>query len=114
MGNKSKAKGTAWETAIVNYLHDSGSFRARRKTLSGNSDKGDIEVLSVPNVVIEAKNERSYKLSEWVKEANVEAKNADVEFGVVWMHQTGKSNPADGFVVMSGDTFLRLLAILEE
>lgn len=112
MANKSKQKGTAWETAIVNYLSASG-LSARRKVLSGRYDQGDIEVSHIPELIIEAKNEKTYKLAEWVKEANAEAKNADVKFGVVWMHQTGKSDPADGFVVMSGATFMELLAILE-
>lgn len=113
MANKSKQKGTAWETQIVNYLRDSGCFHAHRKVLSGNSDKGDIYIDHVQELIIEAKNEKTYKLAEWVKEANTEAKNADVKIGVVWMHQTGKSDPADGFVVMSGATFLEVLAILE-
>ena len=112
MTNKSKQKGTAWETAIVRYLEYWG-FRAKRKVLSGNADKGDIELPDIPSIIIEAKNAGRYNIPQWVKEADTEAENAKVLIGVVWMHQNGKSNPADGFVIMSGDTFRRLLGILE-
>lgn len=110
--NKSKQKGTAWETEIVKTLQSSG-FSARRKTLSGSADKGDIEIVSIPDLVIEAKNSKIYKLAEWVAEAKIEAENANADFGVVWMHRDRKSSPLDGYVVMDGDTFIRLLAILE-
>lgn len=56
----SKAKGTAFETAVVNYFRDCGFRTARRVPLSGAAgDKGDIWVGDdpiVPNLVIECKN----------------------------------------------------------
>lgn len=110
--NKSKQKGTAWETEIVNYLRDFG-FDARRKVLSGNADKGDIEIIELPFLVIEAKNERKYSLSEYVAEANAEAENSNVELGLTWMHRQGKSSPKDGYVLMDGETFRILLSLLK-
>lgn len=109
--NKSKAKGTSWETSIVNYLV-ARLFRARRKTLSGSEDKGDIELLEYPWLVIEAKNERKYDLSTWVGEAEVEARNSagGEGIGIVWAHRNGKSDPGDGYVIMTGATFTRLLS----
>jgi hypothetical protein len=48
-----------------------------------------------------------------VREAEVEAKNAGVEIGVVWAKRVGKTSPADGLVVMSGQTFLKILEALK-
>jgi hypothetical protein len=102
----SKEKGTAWETAIVRYLKDSGFPLAERRALAGTSDRGDIANLPV---VVEAKNCRRDELPGWVDEATSEAVNAGVDVGVVWHHRRGKSSPGEGFVTMSGAAFVRLL-----
>lgn len=120
----SKAKGTAWETAIVRYLTDSG-LPAVRKVLGGRFDKADLEVPSVPGIVIEAKNRRvrsqegkapseKSALGEWVDEAVQEAKNAGVPVGVVWHHRYLRSSPGDGYVTMQGDHFVVLMLALKE
>ena len=119
MTNKSKAKGTSWETLITNTLNERG-FRARRRTLSGALDKGDIELLDFP-VIIEAKNCKTMKLSEWVDEANIEALHDTTPFpdtmnmkvGVVWHHRPRRSTPGKGYVTMEGETFMLLLRYIE-
>ena len=108
--NKSKQKGTSWESAIVKWLNENGWPIVERRTLSGAADKGDIVGLPV---VVEAKAHKSYSFPEWVREAEVEAKNAGVEVGVVWAKRIGKTSPADGLVVMSGQTFLKILESLK-
>lgn len=109
--SKSKAKGTAQETLIVNWLNDKG-IRARRITLSGPKDKGDIELLDFP-VIIEAKNERKMTLSEYVDEALIEAENSHVDIGVAWHKRVRKGSPGDHYVTMDGNTFLKLLKLIE-
>lgn len=101
----SKAKGTKWETAIVGYLTGQG-FPVERRALTGSQDKGDIAGLPL---VIEAKNKARTELAAWVDEATTEAANAGVDVGVVWHHRRGKASPGDGFVTMSGATFIKLL-----
>lgn len=108
--SRSKDKGTAWETAIVRYLVDSGFPLAERRALAGAFDQGDIT--GVP-AVIEAKNCRRDELAAWVDEATSEAVNAGVDVGVVWHHRRGKASPGEGFVTMSGAAFVRLLRDLE-
>jgi hypothetical protein len=49
--NKSKIKGTAYETAVVRHLNDNGFPYAERRALAGNLDKGDIA--GIPSVVME-------------------------------------------------------------
>lgn len=102
-----KKAGTAWETAIVGALKQYGFPHAERRRLSGSKDRGDIA--GVPGVAIEAKNTSRVELAAAVDEANVEALNAAVPVGVAWFKRRGKSSPLDGYVVMSGDTFLRLI-----
>lgn len=105
----SKAKGTSWETNIVNAL-TLNRFRARRKVLSGSLDQGDIEIDGLRlHIVIEAKNCAKMALSQWVDEALNEAHNAKAELGVVWHHRKGRASPLNGYVTMSGASFLLLL-----
>ena len=107
MVNASKAKGTAAETAVVNYLKDSGWIHAERRSLSGANDRGDIA--GVIGVVIEVKAEKSLKLSQWLKEAHTEQINDGADLGVVWHKKIGTTKPADWYVTMEGGTFAFLL-----
>ncbi|MFE2297967.1 hypothetical protein ACFXAW_07200 [Streptomyces sp. NPDC059445] len=108
----SKQKGTAAETAIVNFLRNSGFLQAERRTLGGAHDRGDIA--GIPGVVIEAKNCARQELAAWVKEAELERDNDRASLGVVWHKRRGKGNPADWFVTMSGLQFTTLLRELLE
>lgn len=103
----SKQRGTRWETAIVEYLQSQGWPHAERRALNGSRDRGDIAGL--PGVVIEAKSASRIELAAWVKEAEAEAGNAGADVGAVWAHRRGKSSPGDGYVIMTGDQFARLL-----
>lgn len=103
----SKTKGREWETAIVAYLITHGVPYAERRRLAGANDKGDIAGL--PGVVIEAKNERTYKLPQWLREAEEETVNAGAELGVVWAKQNGKTAAENGFIIMSPSTLMHLL-----
>jgi hypothetical protein len=103
-----RRKGTAWESAIVNFLHEHGFPWADRIPLSGAKDRCDVTP-GPGGPVIEAKN---LKQSEWatgLDEANRGAANARAPFGVLWAHRRGKGSPGDGFVVMDGHTFVLLL-----
>lgn len=106
MVNPSKAKGTAAESAVVNYLREWWPH-AERRALAGSADKGD--VTGIPSVVIEIKNAAKLAFGPWLKEAEVERINAKASLGVVWAKRRGKTDPADWFVVMDGRTFTRLL-----
>lgn len=108
-GSRAKAKGTAWETLVVRWLQANGWPSVERRALHGSVDKGDIAGLPV---VIECKAHRTYNFGEWVAEAEVEAGNAGVSVGVVWAKRVGKTSPADGYVVMSGATWLQVLEAL--
>lgn len=108
MSNPSKQKGTAAETAVVEYLRSQGFSTVERRALSGNLDKGDIA--GVPYFAIEVKNCKTTTLAAWVAEANVEAFNAAEPYGVVWHKRSGRSSPGDWYVTMDGKTFTELAA----
>lgn len=107
--NRAKAKGTSWETQIVNDLRACGIESARRVVQAGAADVGDVHVGAIlsPLVAIEAKNEKAMRLAAYVAEANAEGDNAGALFGgVAWVKRTGKASALDGYVVMDGRTFI--------
>jgi hypothetical protein len=103
-----KAKGSAWERAIVTYLRTTGWPYAERRLAGSAHDRGDIA--GVPGIVIEAKNTARLTLAEWLDEAELERVNDNAWLGVVWHKRRGKADAADGYVTMSGAQFARLLA----
>jgi hypothetical protein len=110
--SKSKQKGTLAETAVADYLKQ--TFPAvERRTLSGKNDKGDIA--GVPGCVIEVKNQRSYKIHEWMKETEIERINAGVELGVLVIKPVGVgvAHTNKWWAVVSLETITRLIEELE-
>jgi len=107
MSNPSKAKGTAWESAIVSFLQRTGWPYAERRTLAGSKDRGDIA--GIAGVVIEAKNTKTIALGAFLDEANLEALNDGAALGVAWIKRRGRTWPGHGYVVMDGHAFVALL-----
>ena len=105
--SKSKRKGTAAESAVVNYLRTQGFPQAERRALNGVLDRGD--VAGVVGTVIEVKNCARTELAAWLDEADTEADNDGAQLGVVWHKRRGKGSPADWFVTMDGATFAFML-----
>jgi hypothetical protein len=84
MVNRSKAKGTAAETRVVNYLLAAG-VEARRVVMKGQHDQGDIHFFAERlHGLLEVKGgKQTQRVSrgqkeEWLKEARVEGINADL------------------------------------
>ena len=112
--NRSKQKGTAFETAVVTYLRDHGRPFCERRSLGGAAnDRGDIA--GIPAVVIEVKAAKTLHLGAWLREldaeiANDKARSRDeLTTGALWVKQHGKSSAGDGFIVMRPDAWLALL-----
>lgn len=100
----SRRKGTAFETAVVNYLREAGFGRAERRALGGKLDKGDIA--GVDGWTFECKNERSIDLAGYMEEAGKEAANAGTEkyAAVVKRRNRGVS---DAYVVLPLAVFVK-------
>jgi hypothetical protein len=105
--SKAKQKGTAAETAVVQWLKTEGWLYAERRALQGNLDKGDIN-MGAP-VVIEVKDHKTITLSEWLKELKVEMFNAKVDVGCVLAKKRGTTNVGDWYAVMPASVFAHLL-----
>ncbi len=77
---KSKAIGTAAESAVVKVLNANGFPGAERRALHGNTDLGD--VLACPGLIFEVKGGQAAKdcsqrlVDEWLIETQTEKENA--------------------------------------
>ena len=105
--SREKAKGSAWERQVVEFLRARGWPNAERRAAGAVKDRGDIA--GVVGVVIEAKSCARMELAAWLREAQVEALNDHARLGVVWVKRRGKASAGDGYVVMDGETFAALL-----
>lgn len=108
--NRSKAKGTAAESAVAATLVDAGWKHAERRALAGALDRGDIA--GVPGVMIEVKNEREYTVPGWLREVEAEKANDGAEIGVCWFKLRTRTDPRDWAVVMTGQQFIDILKLL--
>lgn len=93
MVNKSKVKGTRWESQVVEYLKAHGFPFARRLTLAGSKDIGDIYLGDDPpggQVTVEAKDCAAITLSTFMDETVAETENAGNEYGFVVVKRRNK------------------------
>ena len=105
--NRSKRKGTVWESRVVEHLRGSGWPNAERRAQTGAADQGDIA--GVLGVVVEAKAHATWHPSAWLRELDAEVVNAGADVGVVWAKVAGKSAAQDGVILMRPGQFLALL-----
>ncbi|MFJ5924844.1 hypothetical protein ACIQF6_19800 [Kitasatospora sp. NPDC092948] len=131
MGNTSKTKGTAWETAVADYLNEQlGQYRkfwkdgdrsvrwrdpsdpdnVRRQVQEGVNDIGDLGVRPFAG---ECKAERSYDLASYVRQAEAEAINAGLLFGVAYVKRP-RAKTEDGYAVTSIRTHAAIVKALRE
>jgi hypothetical protein len=107
MTNRSKQKGTVWESAIVKWLQSHGFRYVERRTLAGVNDGGG--GAGLPGVVIEAKACKALTLSEWLNELDAEMVNANCDIGFVIAKRKGSTKVDDAYVVTNARTLLALL-----
>lgn len=105
--SKSKAKGTAFETLIVNYLREFYP-NVERRTLSGVHDKGDIAGTN-KKLIWECKDHKTLNFSGWLKEAEIERGNANAEYGIVVAKRRGHGDPGSQYVVLTLESMVQLL-----
>lgn len=107
MSTPSKRKGSAWELAIAKYLIAKGWKHAERRIAGSTVDKGDI--YGIIGCVIEAKNEKRIDLAGYMKELEVEMKNAKADTGVAIVKKRGTTNVGEAYAVMTVDTWVELM-----
>lgn len=115
MGNKHKAKGTAFETLIKDFLISKGFPDARRAVLAGENDTGDIhgiqQRVTLRNACLQCKNQKKWDLSGWLDATIEQAKRLKDALPVLIVKRQGKGAKAVGesYVVMRLDDFVELM-----
>lgn len=108
MTNRSKQKGTSFETAVLPAIQEKRP-NAERRALGGVNDKGDFHIPDELRFIVEAKNCKEMDLSGWIREAVREAENAGVPHGVVFHKKRGTTDPREQYATMKVGTFLDLV-----
>lgn len=104
----SRKKGTAAESALVEYLRSRGFVHVERRALRGARDCGDIA--GIPGVVLEVKSAARVDLAGWVNEARVEALNDNAPVWFVVAKAPRKGKPADWYAITSVKVMADLLS----
>jgi Holliday junction resolvase len=110
MANPAKAKGSAWERAVTEYLRARG-LRTQRIPAGSNEDQGDLFVFDAKWPAIQCKNHAKFDLAGWVRDVEQQAHNAGRYAGIVWAKKRGTTDPGKCYVIMSGDAFMTLMEV---
>lgn len=97
MTNPLKDKGSRFEHDVVDYLRAHGYTRADRTLAGQRDDMGDIS--NVP-LIIQCKNQREFRLAEWVDQAEQQALNAGETRFVVVLKRPRVADVARAYAVM--------------
>lgn len=114
MSAANKAKGSRWEIDLESFFNDSG-LHARRLPRAGANDIGDVsvELKSGRVLVVEAKNVKAANMSEFLRQASVEADNYENKYNQptvpVVITKTRQRGTADGRVTLTVETLIDLL-----
>lgn len=113
--SRSKQKGTAFEAQVAGYLSRVlGDGRIERRALGGTNDRGDVAGVTIrgKRTVVECKNHREMRLSEWLDEAEAERGNDDAEFAVVVHKRRGCGEASFGgnYATMTLETLAAIIA----
>jgi hypothetical protein len=106
MANPQKAKGSAFERLVRDYLAE--AFPCERIPAGATLDRGD---LWTPHAAIQCKNHRTLSLGSWLAQAVQQQQNAGKRFGVLVVKAKGTTDPAQQFAVL---TLQQLRSLLSE
>lgn len=112
MTSPQKRKGSSAELAVAKWLNKLGWVHAERSRAGWTDDRGDID--GMPGVCIEVKNEKRIDLPGYLRELEVEMKNAKAWAGAVIVKRRGSTDPADWYAVMPAQNWAELLLELDQ
>ena len=112
MTSPQKRKGSAAELAVAKWLNRLGWVHAERSRAGWTDDRGDID--GIPGVCIEVKNEKRIDLPGYLRELEVEMRNAKAWAGAVIVKRRGSTDPADWYAVMPAQKWAELLLELDQ
>lgn len=108
MTNRNKAKGSAAERAVCDYLN-SRSIDAERIPAGATLDRGDLWVPDKTWPAIQIKNHARLDLAGWIRDVQTQAANAKRSTGIVVHKRIGKANPADWYTTLTLEAFVTLM-----
>lgn len=130
MSNPNKQRGTAWESAVRDYLNDrlglyvphwrelpagitkfrnpADPLNVKRQAQEGNHDIGDLHAWPV---VVECKDVKSPAVPTWLRQAEVEATHAGFPYGIA-VHKVRNHSVRDGRVHIAVPTWHRMAEAL--
>ena len=108
MANANKAKGSAAERAVCDYLNVR-SIEAERVPAGKTLDRGDLWIPDKNWPAIQVKNHARIDLSGWVDDVAIQAVNANRSAGIVIHKRRGKGNPGSWYVTSTLDAFVTLM-----
>lgn len=111
MVNRSKQKGTRFESELVDYLRDRGFAGCERRALTGTQDRGDIA--GIEGWTIEAKNVISASWADWIDQTEVERRNSGDEFGLLVVRRRMKPI-TQAYAVMRLDQMVDLMILTDQ
>ena len=117
MVNRSKARGTAAESAVVRWVRANGFPWAERLALAGAKDCGDISLVPGRACIIEVKSHKSAAtgqpgprvLAKWLAETETERLNANADVGLLVVKRAGTTNPGQWWTYLPTRDLLRLV-----
>ena len=112
--NRKSAKkaGAGFEKLVADYLRlVTGDDRIERRVTNGAKDRGDVGGVRFlgGRVVVECKDYGGVLKTSWLGEAEVERGNDDAVIGVVVAKRRGTTLPEDQVVMMSLETFGKIV-----
>ena len=105
--SKQRAAGTRFESSLLPLLNQYYPG-AERRALQGALDKGDFVLPGNEISIWEAKNCARLDLAGWIREAQVEARNASRQLGVVVHKRVGVRDPAQQYVTLLAGDYIRV------
>jgi hypothetical protein len=107
MANPQKAKGSAFERLVCDYLAE--SFPCERLPAGATIDRGD---LWTPHAAIQCKNHRTLSLGAWLAQAVQQQQNARKRLHALVVKRKGTTDPGAQLVVMTLEQLRSLLSEL--
>ena len=111
MTSPQKRKGSAAELAVAKWLRKLGWIHAERSRAGWQDDRGDID--GMPGIVIEVKNCKTISIPQWLRELEVEMKNAQALTGAVIAKRKGSTNVDNWYAIMPASVWAQLLLELD-
>ena len=94
MANKMRQRGTAFETAVVNFINEKiPRVMAHRLPLSGAVDKGDLKVMTSggKTYTVQCKAAKAFDLAGWLADTEAQWKAAGTDDAVLIVKAPGKA-----------------------